>query len=69
MGRIGFGMKIMNWSGMEGGAMNSGGAGSFPDFECRLRPESAFDSFSIASEAFSEYHRRRCLLLLKQRLI
>ncbi|PON75447.1 Serine/threonine protein kinase [Parasponia andersonii] len=74
MGRTGFGLRMMKLCGMEGqgGVLNSGrGSSSCPhffDFECRLRPESAFDSFSIASEAFSDNHHHHhcpCCLLLE----
>lgn len=45
--------------GMEGGIMNWN-----PNFvECRFRLRSAFDSFSIASEAFSEHNSFNASLL------
>lgn len=65
MGRVGSGVTMRKLRGMEGEVLNLDG-GSLPQssaIECRLRAESAFDSFCIASDAFSE--RRRCLIAAK----
>lgn len=64
MGGVGFGVRMDKLCRMEGEVLNFVVGSSLPlssAIECRLRLESAFDSFCIASEAFSERSRRRVI--------